>query len=154
MLTRAQFMVLNRLDSDGFTALKRRNILPLLSSTQRNQYSVLDALLTRVLLEICQEFPAVSQVAARSIIDLISPEIPKIVNTLKNETDPGKQIHGGVLVKQYPAGSTPFVGTLQEMLAAQLSGPATVKQNTVNLTLCAEAMRQKARNEGIDLGGF
>lgn len=152
MLSRSDFLKLTKLDVDGFTALKRRELLPVGHAKGRNTYDMADVLLSKLFLGLFSE-NGINQPKARGIIRLIEKGVLERIGHIPNVLDPAKQLHVGVLYGQIDVGEIPVLGTASEINEIKTRYVITHSVET-NLTLTAETIRATASYDGIDIGHF
>ncbi|MER9631756.1 hypothetical protein [Mesorhizobium sp. M0296] len=163
MISRAQFFVLTKLNSDGLSALKHRNQLPVVNAVDR-EYSPFEAFayLVSEYLFASPDGHGINRTMAAAIVRDAAPliaargaDIEASAQTFRHGDGSGDLYAGRLrLPAEQFARSEAFVGTMAELVAA-LSGAGTVFGITVtNITASFVALQYRAAGEGIDISGM
>ncbi|RUV63194.1 MULTISPECIES: hypothetical protein [unclassified Mesorhizobium] len=163
MISRAQFFVLTKLDSDGLSALKRRNQLPVINAADR-EYSPFEAfayLIAERLVDAPDGHGMNRSMAAEIVRDAASliarrgPDIEASAPMFRYGDGSADHYAGRlhVATEQFSR-SDAFVGTKAE-LAETLAGAGTVfGVNVTNITASFVLLQRRAAGEGIDISGM
>lgn len=160
MLSRSDFCILTKLDSEGLKNRIRRGQLPAFGSERRwGAYAAFDALLTVLTDDLANDFLHANLVAASGIVasaaSAIRECLPEIVRSgadLSNGVNADEVL---IAVVEHPFGHdrAAYVGTFAEITASQAqSGAPIVRMMVMNASRAAAVMMMRASRENVSLG--